>query len=628
MDVIVDCVMKLWVSVFGTPGRFLTDNGLEFGNEEFREMGEKLNTSVKSTAAEAPWSNGINERHNAILGDMIVKVMKDRKCSLPIAVVWSVSAKNSLANVYGYSPNQLVFGRNPSFPSLLDSKLPALDQSCSSVILQQHLSAMHEARNAFIYAESNEKLSRALRAKTRTSTSLEYENGQSVYYKRDNMPAWKGPGTVIGKEGKTVLVKHGSVYVRVHPSRLLHENSEFVAEDQKETSEQKEESKDKQHDQEMRGTISEDLTSDSDEEDNVNGRKGKDSRRARFQIPENTEGTVDSEDNGINDNNERAAASVNKTGHELPKKNQTVLAKTVNDVWKRFDIISRAGKATGKYPNHLNVFDKEESKGYCIDWSNDITEWKEIDAEEVLIAETENPSILDAKFKELEKWVNYGVYEAVENTGQSLISVRWVCTSKEGKVKARLVARGFEDSCSNLRTDSPTCSKMSMRLTIAVASSMKWQINSLDIQSAFLQGETMNRKVYLKPPPEANTDKVWCLNKCVYGLQDAARKWYLKATSEILKLGVQQSKYDDAMFYWHCKGILQGIMTSHVDDFFWAGTKEFEKQVISKLKSKFQISSEQKICFKHLGIQITQKESNVVLDQDIYIEGVEKMKVA
>ena len=32
MDVIVDTVMKLWVSVFGTPGRFLTDNGLEFGN--------------------------------------------------------------------------------------------------------------------------------------------------------------------------------------------------------------------------------------------------------------------------------------------------------------------------------------------------------------------------------------------------------------------------------------------------------------------------------------------------------------------------------------------------------------------------------------------------------------------
>ena len=140
--------------MFGTPGRFLTDNGLEFGNEEFREMGEKLNTSVRSTAAEAPWSNGINERHNAILGDMILKVMKDRKCSLPIAVVWSVSAKNSLANVYGYSPNQLVFGRNPSFPSLLDSKLPALDQSCSSVILQQHLSAMHDARNAFIYRKS------------------------------------------------------------------------------------------------------------------------------------------------------------------------------------------------------------------------------------------------------------------------------------------------------------------------------------------------------------------------------------------------------------------------------------------------------------------------------------------
>ena len=67
---------------------------------------------------------------------------------------------------------------------------------------------------------------------------------------------------------------------------------------------------------------------------------------------------------------------------------------------------------------------------------------------------------------ELEKWIDYGVYEPVKYTGQNLISVRWVCTSKDGQVKARLVARGFEDDCINIRTDSPTCSKMNPRLTI------------------------------------------------------------------------------------------------------------------------------------------------------------------
>ena len=104
-------------STFGSPGQILTDNGGEFNNEDFRFMGEKLNTKIKSTAAESPWSNGINERHNAILGDMIDRIIADRRFSLQVAVASAVSSKNALANAYGFSPNQLVFGKNPNFPS-------------------------------------------------------------------------------------------------------------------------------------------------------------------------------------------------------------------------------------------------------------------------------------------------------------------------------------------------------------------------------------------------------------------------------------------------------------------------------------------------------------------------------
>ena len=70
--------------------RILTDNGGEFSSEQFREMGEKLSTRIVTTAAESPWSNGINERHNAILGNMVLKVMEDTKCKLEDAIVWAV----------------------------------------------------------------------------------------------------------------------------------------------------------------------------------------------------------------------------------------------------------------------------------------------------------------------------------------------------------------------------------------------------------------------------------------------------------------------------------------------------------------------------------------------------------
>ena len=88
----------------------LSDNGREFNNEKVKELREKLNIVVKSTAAESPWSNGMNERHNGLIGEMVLKLTADGH-KLKQAVCWAIVAKNSLANISGYSPNQLVFGK-------------------------------------------------------------------------------------------------------------------------------------------------------------------------------------------------------------------------------------------------------------------------------------------------------------------------------------------------------------------------------------------------------------------------------------------------------------------------------------------------------------------------------------
>ena len=260
---------------------------------------------------------------------------------------------------------------------------------------------------------------------------------------------------------------------------------------------------------------------------------------------------------------------------------------------------------------------------------DEVETWKEIESEEVLVSTNVNrQDALAAKFEELQKWKDHRVYDEVENEGQKTISTRWICSVKEDRTKARLVARGFEDTDCTERTDSPTCTKSNLRLIIAISAAHKWRINSLDVQSAFLQGEELTRSIYLEPPVEANTDKLWKLNRCVYGLKQASRMWYLRVTKELALLQVSKSKYDEAIFYWMWKGKLQGVLAAHVDDFFWAGTDLFKEKIIDNLITKFKISSDLHDSFKFLGLQVHQEESGITVRQNSYAEQVQSINIS
>ena len=164
--------------------------------------------------------------------------------------------------------------------------------------------------------------------------------------------------------------------------------------------------------------------------------------------------------------------------------------------------------------------------------------------------------VVDAKERELNNLKEHNVFEEVPDTGQSTISSRWIITEKykdDKKItKARLVARGFEENSYMMRTDSPTCSKQSLRITMTIIVSNRWKINSLDITTAFLQGDSINRELFLQPPKDvANSGTIWKLKRCIYGLNDAPRAWYLRVKVEMVKLGGEMSIYDQALFTWH-----------------------------------------------------------------------------
>lgn len=202
--------------------------------------------------------------------------------------------------------------------------------------------------------------------------------------------------------------------------------------------------------------------------------------------------------------------------------------------------------------------------------------------------------------RELNNLKDNHVFTWVDDHGQSAVSSKWVFTHKQidgsSSLKARLVARGFEGRQFSERTDSPTCSRQSLRIVFVVCCAMGWQLNSLDITSAFLQGNAINREVFIRPPAEMGEEgKVWKLQRCLYGLNDAPREWYNRLYSELKKLNGKVSKYDSALFFWYNESAgLIGIFVSHVDDFVFGGTIEWHNNVMNKLTTVFKISKRER----------------------------------
>ena len=122
------------------------------------------------------------------------------------------------------------------------------------------------------------------------------------------------------------------------------------------------------------------------------------------------------------------------------------------------------------------------------------------------------------------------MFEWIEDTGEKTISTKWLIEEKcnpDGtkRTKARLVARGFEEQLVDKRVDSPTASRQALRMIFTTASTMEWELHSLDIASAFLQGKEIERRVIVRPPEDLMEEgKVWKLKRCLYGLSDAPRE--------------------------------------------------------------------------------------------------------
>ena len=184
-----------------------------------------------------------------------------------------------------------------------------------------------------------------------------------------------------------------------------------------------------------------------------------------------------------------------------------------------------------------------------------------------------------------------------------------------------------EEGIESIRADSPTAHNDSLKLGLAIAANESYQLLSGDIKSAFLQGMSLKRKVYVVPPPEAMEDgNLWLLEKAAYGLLDGSILFYLEMKKTLESLGMKALSGDPAFFTLHINGELVGFVCLHVDDLLMAGNKQFEKIITEKLMKQFKFSKLERGKFKYLGCEIEKiPDGDISLNQNEYIQNIEEV---
>ena len=129
----------------------------------------------------------------------------------------------------------------------------------------------------------------------------------------------------------------------------------------------------------------------------------------------------------------------------------------------------------------------------------------------------------------------------------------------------------------------------SFRLILVIIQKLKLPAWSLDIETAFLNGD-LTEEIFKKVPDGFNqihgegkvSGKILRLNKSIYGLVQAARQWHERFSEEILKLGFQGNNVDPCLFYKKEEDEIC-ILCIYVDDGIITGSEKLMEKTIKCL---------------------------------------------
>ncbi|CAG8631360.1 2345_t:CDS:1, partial [Acaulospora colombiana] len=187
---------------------------------------------------------------------------------------------------------------------------------------------------------------------------------------------------------------------------------------------------------------------------------------------------------------------------------------------------------------------------------------------------------LDAAWNEILAHVKNGTFEPVPLPhGKKAIGCRWVFKVKRNsdgsteRYKGRIVAKGYlqREGIDYSDTFAPTTSLAAMRVVLAIAAREDMEIESIDVSTAYLNGE-IDAEVYMDVPEglqiggtEGDPSTKLKLAKGLYGIKQAGRLWNRKLRSILDTLGFSCTDADHSVYIYQRNGT-RIILPAYVDD--------------------------------------------------------------
>ncbi|GJT67457.1 putative ribonuclease H-like domain-containing protein [Tanacetum coccineum] len=218
--------------------------------------------------------------------------------------------------------------------------------------------------------------------------------------------------------------------------------------------------------------------------------------------------------------------------------------------------------------------------------------------------------------------------------GKRAIGSKWIFRNKKDergiviRNKERLVTQGYtqEEGINYDEVFALVARIEAIRLFLAYASFKDFVVYQMDVKSVFLYGK-IEEEVYVCQPPGFKDpdfpDRVYKVEKALYGLHQAPRAWYETLSTYLLDNGFQRGKIDKTLFIKRYKGDIL-LVQVYVDDIIFGSTKKELCIAFEKLMhEKFQMSSMGELTF-FLGLQVKQKKDGIFISQDKYVEEILK----